>query len=243
MARIAGTREIQVDVKSPDGGEKYLAQLRPRLLSLLNSSLPAIERAEAGRVLAKFGDPRPEVLDVNAMQFCFVPAGKFIMGEGKEQKQVDLPAYWISKYPITNAQFQQFVEAGGYRQKEFWGEAIKEGYWQDGAFKGRYDYEPRDRPVDYGEPSTLGNHPVVGISWYEALAFARWLEALLQSQFQRDATKGKVRRRQNIMGRIGVWSCARDLANRSGVGEGRAGHRWENLSLGRRGGPKPRQLQ
>ena len=51
-----------------------------------------------------------------------------------------------------------------------------DGWWKDGAFKGRYEDEPRSNPVDYGEPYTLDNHPVVGISWYEALAFARWLD-------------------------------------------------------------------
>jgi len=191
VARIAGSSEILADVKSPDGGEKYLSQLKPGLVSLFDSSLPAIERTEAGRILAKLGDPRQEVLDVNAMPFCFVPKGKFIMGEDKEKKKVDLPDYWIGKYPVTNAQYKQFVDAGGYAQENLWAEAIKEGYWKEGAFKGVLDDEPRDRPEDYGEPYTLDNHPVVGISWYEALAFARWLDAFLKGRSNEMLTEAK----------------------------------------------------
>jgi formylglycine-generating enzyme required for sulfatase activity len=191
VARIAGTAEILADVKSSDGGKRYLSQLKPRLISLLGSPLPAVERAEAGRVLAKLGDPRTEVLDVIAMQFCRVPAGKFIMGERNEQKTVDLPDYWVGKYPVTNAQFNQFVGAGGYQQNGFWKEAIKDGYWENGAFKGRLDDEPRDGPVDFGEPFTLENHPAVGISWYEALAFARWLASFYREHANEMLAKAK----------------------------------------------------
>jgi formylglycine-generating enzyme required for sulfatase activity len=135
--------------------------------------LATTTRAEAGRVLAKLGDPRPEVLDVDAMQFCFAPAGKFIMSEGEEQKSVELPDYWIAKYPVTNAQPRQFVEAGGYKKPE---------YWKEGAFKGSSDREPRDRPEDYGEPFVFENHPVVGVSWHEALAFAWWLDSFFKKR-------------------------------------------------------------
>ena len=177
VAGIAGTTEILADIKSQDGGAKYLARLKPRLVSLLGSTLPAIERAEAGRVLAKLGDPRREVLDVNEMEFCPVPEGEFIMGEGEKQKKVKLPHYWVGKYPVTNAQFRQFVDAGGYAQEKLWAEAIMDGWRKDRALKGRIDNGPREKPADYGEPFTSDNHPVAGISWYEALSFARWLDA------------------------------------------------------------------
>ena len=149
------------------------------------------DRAEAGRVLAKLGDPRKEVLDVNAMVFCFVPAGEFIMGEGNEQENVNLPDYWIGKYPVTNAQFNQFVEAGGYQQEKFWMEAIKDGYWSDSGFKGTFDVEQRASPLDFGEPYSLENHPVVGISWYEALAFTRWLDTFFNEHTEELLVKAK----------------------------------------------------
>ncbi len=43
------------------------------------------------------------------------------------------------------------------------------------GFKGYLDDQPRLAPEKFGEPFDLLNHPVVGISWYEALAFTRWL--------------------------------------------------------------------
>jgi formylglycine-generating enzyme required for sulfatase activity len=113
------------------------------------------------------------------MAFCHVPAGKFIFGEGKEQKKINLPEYWIGKYPVTHAQFMQFVAARGYENKAYWQEAVQEKYWSKEGFKGRFDDAPRTAPVDFGEPFNLPNHPVVGISWYEALAFTRWLSGQL----------------------------------------------------------------
>ena len=143
-----------------------------------------LNSAEAGRALAKVGDPRPEVMSVEAMQFCHVPAGEFKMGEGKEQHTISLPEFWMSQYPVTNIQFDQFVKAGGYGEGSFWQEAQQENFWKDGKFKGRYDNAFRGGPINYGDPFNYNNHPVVGVSWYEALAFTRWLEEQIRKQGQ-----------------------------------------------------------
>lgn len=135
------------------------------------SNFPAIERAHAGRNLAVLGDPRLEVLTLEHMPFCLVPAGPFWMGEGSEavlneRLKTD---FWISKYPVTQAQFAEFVKAGGYEIENAWSEARDAGIWKQGGIKGFGDREFRQAPHEYREPFTLPNHPVVGVTWYEAL--------------------------------------------------------------------------
>ncbi len=185
MAVLAGAAEIRRDAEKPDGGQHYLDRLAPRLVAVLEGDvLGPIERAAAGRVLARLGDPRPAALTVDAMPFCFVPHGEFVMGdEDKEHVNRSLDYdYWISRYPITNAQFAAFVEAGGYGERRYWPEAEAHQVWQAGRVQGRYDDEPRRQAVDYGDHFNLPNDPVVGIIWYEALAFARWLTETLRSK-------------------------------------------------------------
>ena len=186
MAVLAGRGAIEHDAGSPDGGGAYLGRLLPRLVDLLGSDLPAPERADAGKLLGKLGDPRPGATILDDMQFCLVPAGRFWLGSDKKRdpdsddderpcKQVDLPLYYVSRYPVTNAQYGVFVASGGYAGARFWAEAQAAGYWNKGQFQGRWDDAPRAGPYELGEPFNLPNHPVVGVSWYEALAFTRWL--------------------------------------------------------------------
>ena len=150
-------------------------RLKKWLIQVMRSTLPAIERAEAGRVLAALGDPREEVMTVEGMQFCWVPEGRFWMGEGDALHQIALPGYWMARYPVTNAQYAAFVEDGGYEKASYWREAAAVGRWRDGKFKGLEEEEFLAGPERYGGPFALANHPQVGVSWYEALAFCRWL--------------------------------------------------------------------
>ncbi len=177
------------------GGAAFVQRLMPALIAQTQGKLTPVERAEAGRALAHLGDPRPEIMTAEAMPFCFVPAGPFLIGsqkdepgaigEEKPQHELILPDFWISQHLVTNAQYAEFVQAGGYKNTQYWQEAHKNETWKDGYAIRRYFtfdqgtikevVEQEDHPYDFGEPFNLPNHPVVGVTWYEALAFARWL--------------------------------------------------------------------
>ncbi|MFN8464573.1 MAG: SUMF1/EgtB/PvdO family nonheme iron enzyme [Caldilineaceae bacterium] len=163
-------------------GKDLLRRVRLRLADLLRTAaLPAVQRAQAGDVLARLGDARVEVLDPLEIEWCEVPAGPFQMGDDELfNVEIGYP-FKVSRYPITNAQYAVFVREDGYRHPAYWREAAAAGRWKDGMFQGRYDDEPRDRPVDFGEAFGLPNHPVVGVTWYEAFAFTRWLTDYVQA--------------------------------------------------------------
>ena len=64
---------------------QHVDRVRGWLVHVLTDPvLPAVERALAGRHLAQLGDPRPEATSLDAMQFCYVPPGDFIMGEMRQ---------------------------------------------------------------------------------------------------------------------------------------------------------------
>lgn len=98
----------------------------------------------------------------------------------------DLPAvalgnFWIDKYEITNSQFKQFLDAGGYRKKEYWRQEFqKDGHslsWSE-AMALFQDKTGRPGPATWvlGEyPKGEEDFPVTGVSWYEAAAYAEFV--------------------------------------------------------------------
>lgn len=124
-------------------------------------------------------------------EMVLIPAGPFWMGTSTGQIQwlaseyeparkwvekgyfdrerphhlVMLDEYWIGRYPVTVGQYRAFVEAAGYSDRRVWtaaGWCWREGrlqpdYWDDEAWAGDVRL------------------PVVGVSWYEAYAYCRWL--------------------------------------------------------------------
>jgi formylglycine-generating enzyme required for sulfatase activity len=182
-AHIAAQALVEtVDLKQISAKkQEKVNQIIQWLLCILKAKdLPPSERAMAGNNLAKLGDPRPEIMDIDHMMFCLVPGGKFWMGEGKSMHPNTCKTFWMGKYPVTNAQFHAFITACGYNNKKYWAEAIRHGRWENGKIK---DWGPRRSiPRQYGSPFDLPNHPVVGITWYEAMAFTRWLTEKWQKE-------------------------------------------------------------
>lgn len=160
--------------------ETAFSKVQAGLVQVFAGQSPARVRAQAGDVLAELGDARPEVMTSEEMAFLPIPAGAFLFGSRDEDPEAaygDIPQrrinvaydYWIAKYPVSNAQFNQFVLSGGYSTDRFWPEAKARGLWTSQG------YQQRQRPASHSYQASLPNRPVIGISWYEALAFCRWL--------------------------------------------------------------------
>ena len=105
---------------------------------------------------------------------CAVPAGKFWMGD--EPRLTETDAYQIAETPVTNAQFAQFLQQLGYRERAHWSEEGWEWRSRNAIEKPRFWDDPE-------WSAYLGpDQPVVGVSWYEADAFARSLGMRLPTE-------------------------------------------------------------
>ena len=148
--RAAGDEEDELDTRIVN-----------RLSALLpQSDLPAVDRAAAGRTLAALGDPRKGVTTLEAMEFCYVPPGRFWMGgnEYDDEKPADWcnvlneTGYWMAWFPVTVAQWREYLTLS------------------------------ERKPEDEDSLRGAENHPVVYVTWYEARAFAEWLDAYAHQQ-------------------------------------------------------------
>ena len=98
-----------------------------------------------------------------------------------ENTTVEAPPYLIDKYEVTNEQFKRFVDQGGYANREYWSESqfLREGRnisWEQ-AISEFVDKTGHLGPSTWEEgtyPEGQGKHPVSGVSWFEADAYARF---------------------------------------------------------------------
>ncbi len=103
-----------------------------------------------------------------------VPAGLSRVGD---LPPVRIAAFWIDTYEVNNEQYQEFVDAGGYQNEEYW----KQPLIDDGRTLSWAEAMERFKDAT-GRPSPAGwelgryaegkkDHPVTGVSWYEAAAY------------------------------------------------------------------------
>jgi formylglycine-generating enzyme required for sulfatase activity/energy-coupling factor transporter ATP-binding protein EcfA2 len=136
--------------------DDLLAQQGP-ILRLLHGSLGRAQAEVRGEVEGRI----LSLLETLSCPMVLVPAGEFLMGSNefsdeRPPHQVHLDDYWIGKYPVTNAQFQRFVSETGHTP----------GDW-------RGEFTPGKE-----------NHPVVNVSWHDAVAFCEWAGTSLPTEAQ-----------------------------------------------------------
>jgi serine/threonine protein kinase/formylglycine-generating enzyme required for sulfatase activity/dienelactone hydrolase len=113
-----------------------------------------------------------------------IQGGKFRPGlrwlDGAKLEEIALSDYLLDRYEVSNRQFKEFVDAGGYQQTQFWKHKfVNEGQELTGAEAMKLFVDQTGRPG----PATWKNgefskgqedYPVCGVSWYEAAAYAEW---------------------------------------------------------------------
>jgi formylglycine-generating enzyme required for sulfatase activity len=131
-------------------------ELIGKMLDVINGDSVAADRASVGEILGWLGDPR--VLEV----FIPITGGEYRLSKGMQC----INDFEICKYPVTNQWFRRFVEQGGYAERSYWTEeGVK---W--------LDYTRAKHPKLWNDRKwNCPNSPVVGVSWWEADAFCRWL--------------------------------------------------------------------
>jgi formylglycine-generating enzyme required for sulfatase activity len=107
-----------------------------------------------------------------------VSAGEFLYGE--DRQAMSLPEFWIDRTPVTNAEFARFVQATGYRttaEQTGLGCANTGDRWEDlpGA-----DWRHSGGPQTGIQAKA--DHPVVQVSWADAVAYATWAGKRLPSE-------------------------------------------------------------
>jgi eukaryotic-like serine/threonine-protein kinase len=138
------------------------------------------------------GGPKP-LISISLPSQGSLPAGMVAVPGGSFQwadtAPVQLDDYLIDKYEVTNREFKKFLDAGGYRKREYWKEPIaKDGRalsWEQTMEEFR-DRTGRPGPATWelGDfPQGQEDFPVNGVSWYEAAAYAQFVGKILPTVY------------------------------------------------------------
>lgn len=138
-------------------------------------------------------NPKPPLAETiigdDSAEMVLIPAGEFLMGGADDEAYhseqpvhpVYVDAFYMDKYLVTNAQYKVFVDANPQWRQDLIPDAYHDGsylyYWSGDSY-----------------PNGEGNHPVTYVSWYAAMAYARWAGKRLptEAEWEKAARGGLV---------------------------------------------------
>ncbi|ADV62427.1 protein of unknown function DUF323 [Isosphaera pallida ATCC 43644] len=105
---------------------------------------------------------------------ALIPGGVIpIVAQDGSNQLMEVPAFYLDRYAVTNAQYAIFVDEGCYEKLDLWPQEV----WE--ALTTRFlDQSGQPGPAFWNRgryPPGKENHPVVGVCWYEACAYAQWV--------------------------------------------------------------------
>jgi formylglycine-generating enzyme required for sulfatase activity len=213
LERLMRGREGEMARTAREALERLAGDENPRVAAAAARALGIGEKSPKEEPAPQSPPPtieKPERLDALTitapihLELVRVPAGEFLMGsdpakdedaydEEQPQHTIDLPEFAIGKYPVTNAQYAAFVQATGHRAPK---------HWEKGEV-----------------PSGKGDHPVVYVSWHDAMAFCEWLSQETGREFVLPSEAEWEKAARGTDGRIYPWGDegpTTDLCNFSG---------------------------
>ena len=161
---VEPTTLAPVHYRDDDDRDHKIALEEIQFLGGLDAPLSWLSTEEQDKRWAECADllssmAKTRTIRVPDIAWMEVPAGSFVYGERGQEQTTDLDGFWISKYPITNVQYQSFVDDGGYEDERWWHDLVK----------------PEPEAPEWSQP----NRPRTNVDWYEAVAFCRWLSSRL----------------------------------------------------------------
>jgi len=188
--------EMALDLEEYDAAVQLLRKLEmhypsdERLIGL-----SARVKAQQRKLSVRYANKQLSLVLNNKLQIEFVsiPGGEFLMGSDSEidkdafdnekpQHRLVLNPYWIGRYPVTTDQFGVFVSETGYRTVA---EVEGFGWHWDTAYNRWIKIEGAYWRHPFGLKSNLlskEKHPVVQVSFRDALAFCGWLSNKVDGQ-------------------------------------------------------------
>jgi len=179
--RIVGNLETELRKRlqrelEPPIAKGPFAKLQIWMKQGISAEAAIKQRIAAAEALGKIGGSQYWTMPYGEPDWVNIPAGEFTMGEPKEAHRVALAEFYISRVPITNAQYELFVKATGHEPPKHWnGKRV-----------------PRGKEI----------HPVVYVSWHDALEYCQWLTEVLKTSPRdpkNDRHSGRDRRNPDCM--------------------------------------------
>lgn len=224
LARLAAVRQAAlkalIEVRAPEGDElldggfvyemvrRHEAQHQETMLQTI-----LLMTSEPYRPLERWDRPHANVS--LASEMVHVPPAEFELGAGgtgfaydneRPRHRVALHGFEIGRYPVTNAEWLEFMAAGGYEDPALWSEAGWQWSRQEGLFAPLFwsaaggecvseaaaaadlarsaGAEGWIRSTSLGEEPVRPSEPVVHVGWHEAEAFARFRGCRLPTEVE-----------------------------------------------------------